>query len=126
MALQEILSQVEKAGQKQVKDIRKSTNSEVESSLSEAHEKGKVIAEEIANETKRQIEQLEQQEIRAAELEVKRSRLDVQRRVLEETRQKVHTKLGKLGKSDLEKVYKKLVSNLPKDGTLHCRRKTQP
>ena len=55
MALQEILSQVEKAGQKQVEDIRKSTNSEVESRLSEAREKGKAIAEEIANETKRQI-----------------------------------------------------------------------
>jgi vacuolar-type H+-ATPase subunit E/Vma4 len=121
MALQEILSQVEKAGQKQVEDIRKSTNSEVESRLSEAREKGKAIAEEIANESKRQIEQLEQQEIPAAELEVKRNRLDAQRRALEETRQKVHTKLGKLGKSDLEKVYKKLVSNLPKDGTLHCR-----
>ena len=53
---------------------------------------------------------------------MKRNRLDAQRRALEETRQKVHTKLGKLGKSDLEKVYKKLVSNLPKDGTLHCRK----
>ena len=122
MALQEILSQVEKAGQKQVEDMHKSTNSEVESKLSEAREKGKAIAEEIANEAKRQIEQLEQQEIPAAELEVKRNRLDAQRRALEETRQKVHTKLGKLGKSDLEKVYKKLVSNLPKDGTLHCRK----
>ena len=40
MALQEILSQVEKAGQKQVEDIRKSTDSEVESRLSEAREKG--------------------------------------------------------------------------------------
>ena len=29
MALQKILSQVEKTGQKQVEDIRKSTNSEV-------------------------------------------------------------------------------------------------
>ena len=101
MALQEILSQVEKAGQKQVEDIRKSTNSEVESRLSEAREKGKAIAEEIANVTKRQIEQLEQQEIPATELEVKRKRLETQRQALEETRQKVHTKLGKLGKSDL-------------------------
>ena len=30
--------------------------------------------------------------------------------------------LGKLSKSELEKVYKKLVSNLPKEGTLHCRK----
>ena len=109
MALQKILSQVEKTGQKQVEDIRKSTNSEVESRLSEAREKGKAISEEIANEAKRQIEQLEQQEIPAAELEVKRNRLDAQRRALEETRQKVHTKLGKLGKSDLEKVYLSLI-----------------
>ena len=122
MALQEILNQVEKTGQKQVEDIRKSTSSEVESILSEADEKGKAIATEIANETKRQIEQLEQQEIPAAELEVKRNRLDAQRRALEETRLKVHVKLGKLGKSNLEKVYKKLVSNLPKEGTLHCRK----
>ena len=49
MALQKILSQVEKTGQKQVEDIRKSTNSEVESRLSEAREKGKAISEEIAN-----------------------------------------------------------------------------
>ncbi len=94
MALQEILSQVEKAGQKQVEDIRKATNSEVESRLSEAREKGKAIAEEIANGTKRQIEQLEQHEIPAAELEVKRNRLETQRRALEETIQKVHTKLS--------------------------------
>ena len=122
MALQEILSQVEKAGQKQVENIRKATASEVESRLSEARQKGKAIAEEIANETRRQIEQLERQEIPATELEVKRSRLDAQRRALEATRQTVLTKLGKLGKSDLEKVYKKLVSKLPKDGTLHCRK----
>ena len=57
MALQEILSQVEKAGQKQVEDIRKSTDSEVESRLSEAREKGKAIAEKITNEAKKQIEQ---------------------------------------------------------------------
>jgi vacuolar-type H+-ATPase subunit E/Vma4 len=122
MALQEILSQVEKAGQKQVEDIRKATNSEVESKLSEARDKGKEIAEEIASETRRQIEQLESQEIPAAELEVKRNRLDSQRRALESTRKIVLANLGKLSKSDLEKVYKKLVSNLPKEGTLHCRK----
>ena len=107
MALQEILSQVEKAGQKQIEDIRKATSSEVESKLSEARDKGKEIAEEIASETRRQIEQLESQEIPAAELEVKRNRLDSQRRALESTRKAVLANLGKLSKSDLEKVYKK-------------------
>ena len=48
MALQEILNQVEKTGQKQVEDIRKSTSSEVESILSEADEKGKAIATELS------------------------------------------------------------------------------
>ena len=48
MALQEILNQVEKTGQKQVEDIRKSTSSEVESILSEADEKGKAIATAVS------------------------------------------------------------------------------
>jgi len=114
MALQEILSQVEETGQKQVEEIRTKTKSEVEAKLSDARDKGNAISKEIAVETLRQIEQLEQQEIPAAELEVKRSRLDAQRRALEETRKEVFDKLEKLGKADLEKVYKKLLSNLPK------------
>ena len=122
MALQEILTQVEKTGQKQVEEIRTKTKSEVEAKLSEARNKGKAVSKEIAVETLRQIEQLEQQEIPAAELEVKRSRLDAQRRALEDTRKEVFDKLGKLGKADLEKVYKKLSFNLPKGGTLHCRK----
>ena len=120
MALQEILSQVEETGQKQVEEIRTKTKSEVEAKLSEARDKGQAVSKEIADETLRQIEQLEQQEIPAAELEVKRSRLDAQRRALEETRKEVFDKLGKLGKADLEKVYNKILSNLPKGGTLHC------
>jgi len=122
MALQEILSQVEKTGQEQVEEIRTKTKSEVEAKLSEARDKGKEVSKEIGVETLRQIEQLEQQEIPAAELEVKRSRLDAQRRALEETRKEVFDKLGKLGKADIGNVYKKLSSNLPKGGILHCRK----
>ena len=122
MALQEILSQVEETGQKQVEEIRTKTKSEVEAKISDARDKGNAISKEIAVETLRQIEQLEQQEIPAAELEVKRSRLDAQRRALEETRKEVFDKLEKLDKADLEKVYKKLLSNLPKGGILHCRK----
>jgi len=122
MALQEILSQVEKTGQKQVEAIRTKTKSEVEIKLLEAKEKGETISKEITDECLRQIEQLEQQEIPASELEVKRSRLDAQRRALEETRKEVFDKLGKLDKANLEKVYKKLLSNLPEGGTLHCRK----
>ena len=60
MALQEILSQVEETGQKQVEEIRTKTKSEVESKLSEARDKGKAVSKEIDVETLRQIEQLEQ------------------------------------------------------------------
>ena len=81
MALQEILRQVEQAGQGEADAITTATRTEAEGILSEGKAEGKQVADAIAAAGKQQAEQLERQELPAAELEVKRARLDAQRQV---------------------------------------------
>ena len=121
MALQEILRQVEQAGQGEADAISGATAKEVASILSEGKDEGKQVAADIATDTTHQAEQLARQELPAAELEVKRARLDAQRQVLEATRRDALERLDNLTAAELKQVYQALLAGVPAGGTLRCR-----
>ncbi len=122
MALQEILRQVEQAGRGEADAITTATRTEAEGILSEGEAEGKQVADAIAAAGKQQAEQLERQKLPAAELEVKRARLDAQRQVLEATRQDALERLDSLTAAELEQVYRALLADVPAGGTLNCRK----
>jgi len=122
MGLEAILKQVEETGRDRAAAIRKETTKEVESKMAEASSTAEEIVISIKSESNRKIEQLRQQEIPSAELEVKRNQLEIQKDLLMLTKKEVMSKLGNLGSKDLKKIYSSLLKGAPKDGKLLCRK----
>ena len=89
MGLEEILKQVEETGKEKAAAIRKETVEEVEARMKEASKESENVVSQIKSETARRIEQLKQQEIPAAELEVKRNLLEMQKDLLSQTKTRV-------------------------------------
>jgi len=125
MGLEEILKQVEETGKEKAAEIRKATVEEVEAKMEEASKESNDLVSQIKSETSRRIEQLRQQEIPAAELEVKRNLLEMQKDLLSQTKSKVMDKLEDLSAKELEKIYSNLLTKVPKEGKLSCRKKDQ-
>ena len=125
MGLEEILKQVEETGKEKAAAIRKETVEEVEAKMAEASKESDTLVSQIKLETSRRIEQLKQQEIPAAELEVKRNLLEMQKDLLLQTKSRVMQKLDATSQKDLEKIYSNLLANVPKKGKLYCRKKDQ-
>ena len=122
MGLEEILKQVEETGKDKAATIRKETVEEVEAKMTEASKESDTLVSQIKLETSRRIEQLKQQEIPAAELEVKRNLLEMQKDLLLQTKSRVMQKLEDISPKDLEKIYSNLLANVPKKGKLYCRK----
>ena len=122
MGLEDILKQVEETGRDRAAAIRKETAKEVESKMAEARSAADEVVASIKSDSNRKIEQLRQQEIPSAELEVKRSQLEMQKDLLMETKTEVMSKLENLSSKDLKKIYSSLLKDAPKDGKLLCRK----
>ena len=122
MGLEEILKQVEETGREKAAAIIKETTNEVESKMADARKNADELVTIIKAESKRKIEQLRQQEIPSAELEVKRNQLEMQKDILMQTKNEVMSKLENLKSSDLKKIYTSLLKDAPKDGKLLCRK----
>ena len=86
MGLEEILKQVKETGREKAAAIRKETTDNVESKMKEASIEAKNRVDSIMTESSRKIEQLRQQEIPSAELEVKRNQLEIQKELLSSTK----------------------------------------
>ena len=125
MGLEEILKQVEETGKEKAAAIRKETVEEVEARMKEASKESENVVSQIKSETARRIEQLKQQEIPAAELEVKRNLLEMQKDLLSQTKTRVMEKLEGLSSKELEKIYSNLLTQVPKEGKLFCRKKDE-
>ena len=113
MGLEEILKQVEETGKEKAAAIRKETVEEVETRMKEASKESENVVSQIKSETARRIEQLKQQEIPAAELEVKRNLLEMQKDLLSQTKTRVMEKLEGLSSKELEKIYSNLLTQVP-------------
>ena len=122
MGLEDILKQVEETGRDRAATIRKETTKEVESKMAEASSTAKELVASIKSESNRKIVQLRQQEIPSAELEVKRSQLEIQKDLLMLTKKEAMSKLENLGSKDLKKIYSSLLKGAPKEGKLLCRK----
>ena len=122
MGLEDILKQVEETGRDRAAAIRKETTEEVDSKMAEAKSAAEEVVASIKSESTRKIEQLRQQEIPSAELEVKRNQLEMQKDLLMLTKKEVMSKLESLGSKDLKKIYSSLLKDAPKDGKLLCRK----
>ena len=125
MGLEEILKQVEETGKEKAAAIRKETVEEVEARMKEASKESENVVSQIKSETARRIEQLKQQEIPAAELEVKRNLLEMQKDLLSQTKTRVMEKLEGLSSKELEKIYSNFLTQVPKEGKLFCRKKDE-
>ena len=125
MGLEEILKQVEETGKEKAAVIRKETVEEVETKMNEASKDSDDLVSQIKLDTSRRIEQLKQQEIPAAELEVKRNLLEMQKDLLLQTKSRVMEKLENTNSKELEKIYSNLLTNVPKKGKLFCRKQDQ-
>ena len=116
MGLEEILKQVEETGREKAAAIRKDTVDNVESKMKEASAEAKSVADSIMTESSRKIEQLRQQEIPSAELEVKRNQLEIQKELLSSTKATAMSKLENLSSKELKKIYSSLLDGVPNDG----------
>jgi|TARA_B110000116_G_scaffold90917_1_gene79144 V/A-type H+-transporting ATPase subunit E len=123
MGLEEILKQVEETGREKAAAIRKDTVDDVESKMKEASTEAKNVADLIMTESSRKIDQLRQQEIPSAELEVKRSQLEIQKELLSSTKATAMSKLENLNSKELKKIYSSLLEGVSDDGKLFCRKK---
>ena len=123
MGLEEILKQVEETGREKAATIRKDTVDDVESKMKEASTEAKNVADLIMTESSRKIDQLRQQEIPSAELEVKRSQLEIQKELLSSTKATAMSKLENLNSKELKKIYSSLLEGVSDDGKLFCRKK---
>jgi vacuolar-type H+-ATPase subunit E/Vma4 len=123
MGLEEILKQVEETGRENAAAIRKDTVDHVESKMKEASTEAKSVVDSIMANSFRKIEQLRQQEIPSAELEVKRNQLEIQKELLLSTKDTAMSKLENLNSNDLKKIYSSLLEGVPNDGKLFCRKK---
>ena len=123
MGLEEILKQVEETGRENAAAIRKETVDNVESKMKEASSEAKSIVDSIMADSSRKIEQLRQQEIPSAELEVKRNQLEIQKELLLSTKDTAMSKLERLNSEDLKNIYSNLLEGIPNDGKLFCRKK---
>ena len=122
MSLETILSNVEKTGKDQSESIEETTKKEIAEKLLETKKVGREIEKESKEASSKTIEQMERQQIPAAELEVRRRQLDIQRQILEETHQTVLKKLNDIDKEMIRKIYVKLLMNAPREGVLRCRK----
>jgi vacuolar-type H+-ATPase subunit E/Vma4 len=123
MGLEEILKQVEETGRENAAAIRKETVDNVESKMKEASKEAKSVVDSIMADSSRKIEQLRQQEIPSAELEVKRNQLEIQKDLLLSTKDTAMSKLENLSSKDLKNIYSNLLEGIPNDGKLFCRKK---
>ena len=125
MGLEEILKQVEQTGKEKAASIRKTTVENVQSKMTEATAESESLKSQIELEADRRIEQLRQQEIPAAELEVKRNLLEMQKDILSTTKERVMHKLQKIDSKKLEKIYSNLLDIAPKEGKIFFRKKDE-
>ena len=125
MGLEEILKQVEETGKEKAASIRKTTVENVQSKMMDATTESKSLKSKIELETDRRIEQLRQQEIPAAELEVKRNLLEMQKETLSATKERVMDKLQNIDSKKLEKIYSNLLDKTPKKGKIFFRKKDE-
>lgn len=109
MALDAVVESILATSKDKVAQINAEGDQEVARILNEARERAAEIKSRKQTEVGHSIEAVERREISSANLEVKRSELNVHKDLLEQARQKLFESIGKLPKKDNEAMLKKLL-----------------
>ncbi len=109
MALDAVVESILATSKDKVAQIDAEANQEGARVLNEARERAAEIKSRKQTEVGHSIEAVERREISSANLEVKRSELNVHKDLLEQTRLKFSEAIGKLPKKENEALLKKLL-----------------
>jgi V/A-type H+-transporting ATPase subunit E len=109
MALDAVVEDVLATSKSKVAEINAGAEQEVAGILSEARDRAADMKSRKETEVSHAVEALERREISSANLEVKRSELNVHKELLEQARVKLSERIQKLPKSENEALLKKLL-----------------
>lgn len=118
MPLDNVLQEITKKGEEEVKKIEIETKKEVEKILAEAKAEAELILRKAREEAEKQGEALRKQEISSLNLELKRMMLAKQKEITEEVFKKLRQKIGSMDQKTKEEVLKFLIEKNAKNGML--------
>jgi len=123
MGLEAVVGDIRAKGQKEADAIREETKAEVNGSLQTSQIKAEKIKLAVEESVTKQVQHIESQELSAANLVVKRERLNTQKALLDEVYQNALDSVLKLPDSFHREAIKSLLSDAKKqipEGIVHC------
>jgi V/A-type H+/Na+-transporting ATPase subunit E len=123
MGLESVIEDIRAKGQKEADKIREETRGQVRQILDTSQEKVEKIKTGAEESVEKQVRHLESQELSAANLVVKRERLNAQKALLDEVYQKTLESLKGLPDSFHREALKSLLSKARREipeGIVHC------
>lgn len=112
MSAEEIINQIKKDSQTEIKQIQRETEKQIETIVNNAKQEAEVEAEKILADGKKQSENVKKILVSKASQDVKQDLLKAKEKIIEECFVKAHHELSVL----TETKYKKIVTSLMKDG----------
>ncbi|MEI7434548.1 MAG: V-type ATP synthase subunit E family protein [Methanomicrobiales archaeon] len=123
MGLEAVVGDIRAKGQKEADAIREETKAEVNGILQTSQIKAEKIKLAVEESVTKQVQHIESQELSAANLVVKRERLNTQKALLDEVYQNALDSVLKLPDSFHREAIKSLLSDAKKqipEGIVHC------
>jgi len=123
MGLEAVVGDIRAKGQKEADAIREETKAEVNGILHASQVQAEKIKLAVEEAVAKQVKHIESQELSAANLVVKRERLNTQKALLDEVYQKALDSVQKLPDSFHREAIKSLLSDAKKqipEGIVHC------
>jgi V/A-type H+-transporting ATPase subunit E len=123
MGLEAVVGDIRAKGQKEADAIREETKAEVNGILQTSQLKAEKIKLAVEESVTKQVQHIESQELSAANLVVKRERLNTQKALLDEVYQNALDSVLKLPDSFHREAIKSLLSDAKKqipEGIVHC------
>jgi V/A-type H+-transporting ATPase subunit E len=123
MGLEAVVGDIRAKGQKEADAIREETKAEVNGILGASQVQAEKIKLAVEEAVSKQVKHIESQELSAANLVVKRERLNTQKALLDEVYQKALDSVQKLPDSFHREAIKSLLSDAKKqipEGIVHC------
>ncbi len=123
MGLEAVVGDIRAKGQKEADAVREETKAEVNGILQSSQVKAEKIKLAVEETVTKQVQHIESQELSAANLVVKRERLNTQKALLDEVYQNALDSVLKLPESFHRDAIKSLLSDAKKqipEGTVHC------
>ncbi|MCX8172330.1 MAG: V-type ATP synthase subunit E family protein [Archaeoglobaceae archaeon] len=126
MPLEQVLQEITKKGEEEVKRIEAESKKEVEKILAEAKAEAELILRKAREEVEKEGEALRRQEISNLNLELKRTILAKQKEITEEVFRRLRQKINEMDVKTRKAILKKLISKNAKEGmNIYVRREDE-